>query len=320
MRALTRNLSAILIYAALLVGTILAVYLMLPRPYIKQIIGNRVSAPRNEKGAVQNSGAPLRIGIAGMTSPSVSVAKFKALLDYISDKLKVPVEIYQRKSYAEINDLLAKNEIDFAFICTGGYAAVADQVEVIAAPIFRGKSAYNSYIIANKNSGISSLADLKGKSFAFTDPLSLSGSRYPKWLLNKEGYRLKDFFAKVVYTYNHDNSIAMVQNRLVDAAAVDSLIYEYFNQKNPSQLSNINVIFRSVDLPSPPIVATKKLNRQLKQKIIATLGGMSRDAKGRGILKTFGYDGFATAESGFLNLEDYRTIEATYPEETEGVR
>jgi phosphonate transport system substrate-binding protein len=80
---------------------------------------------------------------------------------------------------------------------------------------------YQSYLIVHKDSPFRTIEDLKGKTFAFTDPDSNSGSLVPRYWLKQLNTRPEDFFRSITYTYSHDNAIMAVAKQLVDAAAVD---------------------------------------------------------------------------------------------------
>ena len=75
-----------------------------------------------------------------MISPKETAIYYRELIDYLADKIDHEVELIQRKTYGEVNELLAKNRIDLAFICTGPYVSGADRygIEAIATPIVRG--------------------------------------------------------------------------------------------------------------------------------------------------------------------------------------
>ncbi len=67
--------------------------------------------------------APLRVAVAAVISPRGNVDSYTPLLNYLADKLNRPVEMVQRRTYAEVNDLLADGQVDVAFVCTSAYVA-----------------------------------------------------------------------------------------------------------------------------------------------------------------------------------------------------
>jgi phosphonate transport system substrate-binding protein len=138
----------------------------------------------------------LRVAVAAMVSPKETFIHYKELLDYIGEKLNHKVELVQRKTYSEINELLGRGEIDLAFLCSGPYALEKDKygLELLATPEIGGSHTYRAYLIVNEKSPFKNLEDLRGKTFAFTDPDSNTGKLVPTdWLL-EIGERPEDFF------------------------------------------------------------------------------------------------------------------------------
>ncbi|HBT46784.1 MAG TPA: hypothetical protein DEA73_02725 [Peptococcaceae bacterium] len=87
---------------------------------------------------------PLKVAISSITSPGYSRAYYEELLDYLSRRLHRPVQVLQRRSYAEVNDLLRAGGVDVAFICTYSYVAGHDEfgLELLVAPQINDKVTY----------------------------------------------------------------------------------------------------------------------------------------------------------------------------------
>jgi phosphonate transport system substrate-binding protein len=245
----------------------------------------------------------LRVAVAAMVSPKETFVIYKKLLDYISRHMGFNVTLVQRRTYSEINELFPKKEIDLAFICTGPYA-VGKQIfgfDALATPVIRGQPLYQSYLIVHKDSGLNSLPDLNGKVFAFTDPESNTGAMVPKYWLTELNATPDSFFSELNYTYSHDNSILAVAKGLVDGAAVDGHIWEYYNQKNPLHTSVTRVIKKSEPFGSPPVVASRDLPDPLKNQIRMILLTMHEEHEGRQILEELLIDRFVVPEDEWYN-------------------
>ncbi len=236
----------------------------------------------------------LRVAVAAMVSPKETFVHYTELLTYLGDKLNQEVELVQRRTYGEINELLGKGEIDLAFLCSGPYAMEKEKYgfELLATPEINGSHFYRAYLIVNERSLFRTLEDLRGKTFAFTDPDSNTGRLVPTGWLQELGERPETFFKQSVYTYSHDNSIMAVAKGMVDGASVDSLIWDFYNQKNPTITNATRVIRRSTPYGTPPLVASKKLSTELKGLIRQILFSMHGDAKGRSILDQLMIDRF----------------------------
>ncbi|MBT8349726.1 MAG: phosphate/phosphite/phosphonate ABC transporter substrate-binding protein [Deltaproteobacteria bacterium] len=243
-------------------------------------------------------GSIIRVAVAAMISPKESVVYYHQLLDFIAKQLDHKIQLIQRKTYSEINKLLKSGKIDLAFICSGPYATGRQNYgfEALAVPQVRGKHFYHSYLIVNQNSGFQDLMELRGKTFAFTDPESNTGKLVPTYWLVQQKQIPKEFFGKIIYTHSHDNSIMAVATSLVDAAAVHEQIWQYFNSKDPTFTSNTRVIKKSQPFGNPPVVASKYLSSQLKADIRQLLMTMHQDPEGKRILDELMIDRFLQPE------------------------
>jgi len=252
----------------------------------------------NQSPEEPQDGSVIRVAVAAMISAQESVVYYHQLLDFIASQLGHKIQLIQRKTYSEINDLLKNGKIDLAFICSGPYATGRQTYgfEALAVPQVRGKNSYHSYLIVNQNSTFQDLMDLRGKTFAFTDPESNTGKLVPTYWLFQQKEQPKEFFGKIIYTHSHDNSIMAVANSLVDGAAVHEQIWEYFNEKNPTFTSSTRIIKKSQPFGNPPVVASKYLPRQLKADIQRILISMHLDPKGKKILDELMIDRFIRPE------------------------
>ncbi len=236
----------------------------------------------------------LRVAVAAMISPKETFVYYRQLLDYIGDKMGRKVRLIQRKTYSEVNELFPKGKIDLAFICSGPYAIGKEMFgfEALATPIVRGIPFYHSYLIVNKDSPFQKIEDLRDRVFAFTDPKSNTGTLVPTYWLYGKGESPKSFFRSVNYTYSHDNSIMAVAKGLVDGAAIDSHIWEYYNIRNPVYTSRTRIIKKSIPFGSPPLVAAEYLPPKLKAHMRKIILSMHNDPKGKQILEELMIDRF----------------------------
>ena len=253
----------------------------------------------NQSPEEPRDGSVIRIAVAAMISAKESVVYYHQLLDFIASKSGHKIQLVQRKTYSEINEMLKNGKIDLAFICSGPYATGRQTYgfEALAVPQVRGKHFYHSYLIVNQNSTVQNLMGLRGKTFAFTDPESNTGRLVPTYWLAQQKERPKEFFGKIIYTHSHDNSIMAVATSLVDGAAVHEQIWEYFNEKNPSFTSSTRIIKKSQPFGNPPVVASKFLSSQLKADIQRLLITMHMDPDGKKILDELMIDRFIRPEN-----------------------
>ncbi len=240
--------------------------------------------------------ASLRVAIAAVISPKGTVESYAPLLRYLGTKLNRPVELIQRRTYLEINDLIAHGEVDMAFVCTSAYIQGHDTfgMELLVAPQVNGKTTYNSFLIVPAESPAKEMADLRGKVFAFTDPISLSGRVYPTYLVQQLGSTPEQFFARTFYTYSHDEAIRAVANGLADGAAVDSLVYAFMLEREPALRERLKVIHISPDFGIPPVVVNPAIRPQIKNELKTILLEMAYDPAAREALESIGVERFVS--------------------------
>jgi len=247
--------------------------------------------------------APLRIAVAAMISPEETLSVYQELMDHIAANLGRPVEIKQRRTYQEVNDMLGTGKLDAAILCSGTYVHAKRQygVELLAVPVIHGSPTYRSYIIVPSSSTAASLEELHRKRFAFTDPLSTSGYLYPVYYLVSRGRQPATFFAKTLFTYSHDNSIEAVAEGVVDGAAVDSLIYDYLQITRPALVARTRIIHRSPLMGAQPVAVPRSLDPVTKQALRELFLGLDLDLTGRGILKKLGVDRFIPGDDSLYD-------------------
>ena len=237
---------------------------------------------------------PLRVAVAAVISPKGTVQSYAPLLLYLEEKLNRPVELVQRKTYMEVNNLIEHGEVDLAFVCTSAYVEGHDTfgMELLAAPQVNGGTIYNSVLIVPNSSAAQSMSDMRGKVFAFTDPISLSGRVYPTYLVHELGFTPEEFFARTFFTYSHDEAIRAVASGMADGAAVDSLVYEFAIARDPSLADKLRIIHRSPDFGIPPVVVSPFTRPQVKMDLQTLLLEMSNDPAAKDALASIGVEDF----------------------------
>lgn len=249
---------------------------------------------------------PLRVAIAAVISPQGTAESYAPLVDYLGEKLGRPIEILQRRTYAEINELLRTGEVDLAFVCTSSYLLGRREfgLELLVAPQVNGETTYRAKLIVPADSNAESIEDLRGKVFAFTDPNSFTGRIYPTYLLQQINETPEVFFARTFFTYSHDDAIYAVANGMADGASVDGLILDYVLERDPNLAERLRIIHTSPPFGIPPVVVSPDINPQLFAELKILLLGMHETPEGLAALKALGVDRFVQ-----LSYEDYRSAE-----------
>lgn len=238
----------------------------------------------------------LRFSVAAMQSPRNTYGAYTRLFERVSSLLGVEIVVVQRRTYREVNELLLTGQLDAALVCTGGYLElrrrVPTRVEVLAVPRIGGKTTYESVVIVPASSDATSLEGLRGRRFAYTDELSLSGHAYALFAVRQLHEDPLHFFSSTVFTNSHDRSIDAVANGLVDGASVDGLIFEYREDREPDIAEKTRVIHRSSPLGIMPIVAGPALAPEMHARLRDVLLRLHEDPEARAALSVIGIERF----------------------------
>lgn len=246
----------------------------------------------------------LRIGVGAILSPQGTAHSYQPLIDYLGRKMGKPAILVQRKTYQELNDLLARNVVDLGFICTGAYSEGVrnEALSLLVVPQINGKTTYQAFVIVPAASPVREFADLRGKVFAFTDPLSNTGYLYPLSLLQGMGQQPETFFGRTIFTYSHDRSLAAVMEGIADGASVDSLVYEFAGKRNPEIARQTRIIWESPDFGIPPVVVPRTISPEKKALLKELLLTIHHDAEGKKALAALGVERFVDPEPKLYGL------------------
>lgn len=252
--------------------------------------GERVSYP----SAKEDMERSLCVAIAVLVSPKDTYGYYKDIFKYLSKKLDIPVTIAHRTTEHECRELISTGGFDIALTCSMVYISHHDkgEVELLAVPQINNKTTCRTYIIVPADSPATSFEDLRNKNFCFTSHRCVVGYLLPVRMLARQGEMPESFFKHYGFTKSHVDTIEAVARNIVDGGAVSSLIWEYFNHKNPELASRTKVIGKSIAISNPPLVVRPDMDKNLKDKIKETLFSMHQDINGRKILDSLMIDKF----------------------------
>lgn len=237
--------------------------------------------------AVNADAQALRVAVSSILAPQESVIHYRTIANKLGKEIGRPVILIQRQSYAEIGLLLLNGGADVAFLSSGEYTTYSDfnEIEMLAAQQRNGLPYNQGYLLVSQDSDISSLADLRGKSIAFTDPLSYSGYTFIVHKLWQQNETPETFFGRYIYTYSHDKSLRAVANKVVDAAPVTNLIYYHAKVKRPELANAVKIIEASPKSGTGPVVVSKNVSVSQREILRKTLLSLHEDPKMRPALE-----------------------------------
>lgn len=253
----------------------------------------------------------IRAGVASMITPVSAVKYYQQVVDYVGRKLDMPAEMVHRTTYNEIDLMLENHSVDFAFICSSPYVLNKEKfgVELLVAPQVNGKISYQSIIIVHKDSVYETFDQLKDRTFAFVDPKSNTGKLYPTYLLAKHDQTPEGFFASYLFSYSHNKSVELVAKKRAEAAAVDSLVYDFMVATRSPYAEQTRIIHRSPQFGIPPVVVPPGLPFYLKESLRNIFLSMHQDPEGRQILKQMKIEQFVEiSDSSYDSIRAMRAF------------
>ncbi len=184
----------------------------------------------------------LRVSAIPDEAPTELLRKFKPLGEYLSKQLGMEVKFVPVADYPAVVESLASNRLDMAWL--GGFTFVQVHLkDPTATPLVqREQDAQFTSKFITANPDVKSLADLKGKSFAFGSISSTSGSLMPRYFMLKENdIKPETYFSRVAYSGAHDATVAWVQAGKVDGGVLNASVWQKLVDAGKVDTSKVKV-------------------------------------------------------------------------------
>jgi phosphonate transport system substrate-binding protein len=197
-------------------------------------------------------------------------------------------ESFVATSFAGVIEAMGAGRADIGWLNTFSYVIAHQKygVEVRLVTVRFGVPYYKAEIITQATSGINSLADLKGKRFAFVDPASTSGFLFPKAGLKKAGYDPDKFFGQSIFAGSHNNVVLAVYQGRVDAGAVYEDARASVQKTLPDVMQKVKVVWKSDPIPNDTVSFRRELPADVKDRVAKALLRFSEQPAGLEALKT----------------------------------
>ncbi|MBC8077048.1 MAG: phosphate/phosphite/phosphonate ABC transporter substrate-binding protein, partial [Chloroflexales bacterium] len=277
------------------------------------------AAPTTQAGAatVDRTGWPEKftVGFFGGDDAEKVLKDNEPMRVYLEKELGMPVEFFTGTSYSAVIEAMRAKRVDAMEVGPFSYVLAVQEAQAEALAINTSESGdvvkynpdvpphYYSAIITKKGSGITTLAELKGKNFAFVDPASTSGHLAPKTLLVQNNIN-PDTEMKTVFAGSHPTSVLAVWNGSADAGATfEGNLYtlqkegqiEFCNfednkigqKRTPEEIKarydscpdgSIAIVAMSDEIPSTPFAVRTDLPPSFKATVKESLLAIKDDA------------------------------------------
>lgn len=186
----------------------------------------------------------LRVSAIPDEAPTELQRKFTPLGEYLKKETGMDVRFTPVTDYAAVVEGLATNKIDLAWL--GGFTYVQARIRTQggAVPIVQRAEdeVFTSKFIVPADSTARTLADLKGKTFAFGSPSSTSGSLMPRYFLLQAGINPEKDFKTVAYSGAHDATVAFVAGNRAEAGVLNASVWDKLVETQNPNAAKVRVL------------------------------------------------------------------------------
>ena len=272
-----------------------------PRVFTSSLLaaGLLVLAPLSGRPVVAQTS--LHLVLTPSQKPTDLMVSGEAFGAALGKLVGVPIRVTVASDYAAVVEALRNQTADLAFVHPAGYVLANREAKamIVAKDQWHGYTSYTSRIYVRKDSGITTLEGLRGKTIAFVDPSSTSGYVYPMVMLIQKGLVQnrdpKTFFKDFVYSGSHDAGLLALVNGHVDAlASFDQAREQYL--KDPAEREKIIFVAETPPIPEGGICARDGLSPELVAKVRTALLAMQGPTYAPLLKALYDIDGFEPAE------------------------
>ena len=206
---------------------------------------------------------------------------YQAVAEEVGLRLGMETELVVETDYESCGE----DRHEVCFVCSLVYVeferrGMAPMVPV-AAPVLQGdrygdRPIYYSDVIVHRDSPLSSFLDLRGRSWAYNEPLSQSGYGITRYHLVELG-ETHGFFGRVVAAGFHEEAIRMVAAHEVDASAIDSQVLAVALRDDPRLGRSLRVIDALGPSTIQPVAVSKRVPLELRRRIQSVLLSLHED-------------------------------------------
>jgi phosphonate transport system substrate-binding protein len=239
--------------------------------------------------------APLRLdfGVYPSDRATVMYRKFTPILEAIriplENQLNRDVDIHLKifRDYDAGIEALAKGEVDFVRFGPASYILAEQkntEIKLLAMELRKGLKRFNGLIITRADSGITSMEDLHGRSFAFGNENSTIGRFLSQSLMLEHGID-EESLGQFEYLDRHDIVARAIINGTHDAGALKSSTYKKLC--DPKEI----IVVKAFENVTKPWVANSVLSKEIRDAITQSLLMLENPE----VISELGCSGFAEA-------------------------
>jgi phosphonate transport system substrate-binding protein len=240
------------------------------------LVAGFASGAAHAAGTCPNDGV-VRFGVEPYESAQRLLPVYTDLAALIGKKLGCKVELFVATSYNAEIEAMRNDKLEIGEFGPLGYVLAHQVAHAEAVATFAGENGqpatYTASIVTWPGSGVKALADIKGQSFAYSDPSSTSGHLFPAYGLSKNGID-PDHGVKALYAGSHTASFEALRNHKVQAGELNSEEIASAKLHNQFDQSAYVTLWQSEPIPLDPIAVRGNLPADFKARLAQVLSSL----------------------------------------------
>jgi len=252
----------------------------------------------------------VRFGVEPLDTAPKLTPIYEQIGKLLSAKINCDVRIYIATSYNAEIEAMRNGKLDAGEFGPLGYVLAHQVAKAEAVATFgnaEGKpDTYWASIVTWPGSGITTVAEIRGHSFAFADPASTSGHLFPAYGLRKAGLD-PDKDIRGVFAGSHTASFEALYNHKVDAGELNSEQLESAKQRGHYKDGDVVFLWKSDPIPIDPITVRGDLPAGFKARLAAALQDIDLSTLPEADRKVIGVHGMRTVaqtDASFNGIRD----------------
>jgi phosphonate transport system substrate-binding protein len=232
------------------------------------------------------------------------IASGDELAQMITDRTELVIQSTVGTDFAAVREAMGAGQAQIGWLNTFNYVLANEKYGVDVGLVTQrfGLTYYTGQLIVRADSGITSLADLKGKVMCWVDPNSTSGYIIPRIMLAANGIDPDTDFANTVEAGSHNNVVTAVYNGDCDVGATYSDARSSIAEDFPDVNDVVIVLATTTEIPNDTVAFTKDFPADMREKIVNALVEISATAEGQAALENlYSIEALVPADDSFFD-------------------
>ena len=226
---------------------------------------------------------PLTLGIFPRNRAAETMAMYSPLAQHLSERLGRKVILVTARDFESFWKEVTEQRYDIVHYNPYHYVQSAQAYKVIAYNQEFGKNAIAGALFVRKDSGITSIAQLRGRTIMFGGGRDAMLSYIaPRFLLMQAGLKEGDFVTK--FAVNPPNALLALNNGQADAAGGGEILIDLPAVRNAIDVQGLTVLGKTEPLLFLPWAVKRAMPPKLAGAVQSTLLGLGNSEAGKNVL------------------------------------